>query len=426
MAGEMMTATAWAVLASLAAVLAVSASLAAAAGDASAKAASTDQADLVDGANAFALDLYAKLAEKGGNLFFSPASIDTALAMAYAGAIGLTAEQMAETLHYTLPPARLHAAFAADIQQLNSHGKTRENKPAYELVIANCLWGQQGYPFRADFLSLLKARYGAGLREVDFEVEPAARATINKWVAAQTKDKIQDLLIPGMLTPATRLVLTNAIYFKSAWLSQFEPTETQDGKFTTAGGLAVRAPMMRKLHHFGYAETPDLLALEMPYVQDELSMVILLPRSADGLPGVEKKLSPAELGKLTQALRQARPNVEVVLPRFKVTQAFSLGDALAAMGMPDAFDGEKGDFSGMTDKARFYIGAVIHKAFVEVDENGTEAAAATAILMAPGAAFRPEPPKVFRADHPFLFLIKHTASGQILFLGRVNDPTTAE
>jgi serpin B len=426
MAAENVTGIACVLLASLVGVLVASAGAAGAAEEpAGGAAGATDQAALVEGANAFALDLYARLADKGGNLFFSPASIDTALAMTYAGAGGSTAEQMAKTLHFSLPPAKLHAAFAADIKQLNSPGLTWEKKPAYELVIANCLWGQKGFAFKGDFLGLVKASYGAGLREVDFGDEPAARGTINKWVAEQTKDKILDLLMPGTLTPTTRLVLTNAIYFKSAWQTKFQAAATKDGKFTTADGKAVQAPMMHQTNQFGYAETEDLLALEMPYVQDELSMVILLPKSADGLPAVEKKLSPAEWGKWTQALRQARPRVDVMLPKFKVTQAFSLDRTLAAMGMPDAFDGAKADFSGMTEKEKLFIGLVIHKAFVDVDENGTEAAAATAVVMR-GMAVMAQQPKVFHADHPFLFLIKHTRSGEILFVGRVTDPTAAQ
>ena len=383
---------------------------------------SPDEAAVAKDSNAFTAAMYAQLAKDAkGDLFFSPSSIHTALAMAYAGARGQTAAQMARALHYTLEPARLHPACGSLLRALNTARKDPAGDPAFALTVSNALWGQKGYLFKPDFIALNNACYGAGLKELDFAESDAARKTINDWVAQQTKEKIKDLIPLGVISSATRLVLTNAVYFKSNWAAKFEKAATKDGPFTTAAGRQITTPMMHQEDRFRYMETADLQALELPYRQYELSMVVLLPRKPDGLPALEQALSA---GDLTQWLGQLRVvDVQVTMPRFKVESSFSLADNLKALGMTDAFNPDRADFSGIAAMERLFISAVIHKAYVAVDEEGTEAAAATAVVMdgADAAHERPQP-KVFSADHPFIFLIRHRASGLLLFMGRLLEP----
>ena len=372
---------------------------------------------LVDGNTAFALRLYDRLRGGEANLFFSPHSISTALAMAYAGAAGATAEQMAETLAFALPPWELHGAFAAleaELRQGSAAG-------AYELRAANALWAQKDFAFLDSYLDLLRKTYGAPLRLVDFmrETEQARRA-INAWVEETTNDKIQDLFTPGVLDEITRLVLVNAIYFRGFWEAKFDAEATRDAPFTLPGGETADVPMMHREDAFAYAETAAAQILELPYRGGDLSMVVVLPRAKDGLPTLETSLSAAGLRAWTESLARAR--VSVHLPRFSITSQFSLADALEAMGMADAFSVRDADFSAMTGDRDLFISAVVHKAFVAVDEEGTEAAAATGVVMGLRSVAVPRPPRVFRADHPFLFLIRHRPTGAILFLGRVNDP----
>jgi serpin B len=369
--------------------------------------------------NAFAIDLYSQLRSRDGNLFFSPESISTALAMTYAGARNQTAVEMAKTLHFTLPPGLLHPAMGALLADLNAP------HAGYQLQVANALWAQQGYPFRLDFLKLTNTDYAAGLNQVDFKSAPdAARATINEWVAQKTEDKIKDLIAPGELTRETRLVLTNAIYFKGDWDGQFDKTQTSEADFHISPSQTIKAPQMHRQGAFNYFDGQSFQALEIPYKSKELSMIVFLPVATDGLPAFEQSLTPATLQK---ALSQLRPEPKVILtlPKFKMTQQFGLAGTLSAMGMRQAFQKDAADFSGMIADShnRLYISAVIHKAYIDVNEEGTEAAAATGILMArPTAVMRPRPPVIFRADHPFLFLIRDNRSGSILFLGRVADP----
>lgn len=382
---------------------------------------------------AFTADLYAQLDQQKGNLFFSPASIETALAMTYAGARGNTAEQMGKTLHFTGDAGQVGAAFATLLKTLNNPPEVISSfddtgkplkKPAYELTVANVLWAQQGYPFLPDFIDEVKKDYAGGLNAVDYGQPEVARKTINEWVASQTKDKIKDLIGRGVLTPVTRLVLTNAIYFKSNWESKFQKAATKDGPFTSSEGQSSDVPLMHQRHDFGYMENADLQLLELPYKQRELSMVVLLPRQVDGLPALEKNLSAENLRNWSKVTHFEL--VDVTLPKFTFSAELQLADTLRAMGMTDAFDPGKADFSGMSTAERFFISAVIHKAFVAVDEEGTEAAAATAITMKAGAAMRqPKEPKIFKADHPFLFLIRHNATGEILFVGRLTNPKSA-
>jgi len=376
--------------------------------------------------NAFAADLYAQLRNTEGNLFFSPNSIEAALAMTYAGARGRTADQMARVLHVPQdmtgdinPAARreMHGGFAAFLKDLGAE-KGPDGKPrGYQLSVANALWGQKGYVFLPEFLGLVKTNYGAGLTEVDFATDTeGARRTINAWVEKETRDKIKDLLKTGILVPATRLVLTNAIYFKGDWAAQFKKADTRDAPFHLAADRSVSVAMMNRRGEYGYVEQEGFQALKLPYVKDELSMVVLLPKKVDGLAAVEKSLAAEGLHKWIGLLRLRE--VIVAMPKYKITAEFELNRTLAAMGMPDAFS-DSADFSGMDGKKDLYISNVVHKAYVDVNEEGTEAAAATAVVMREFAAVVPERPPVFRADHPFVFLIRHEKSGAILFMGRV-------
>ena len=366
--------------------------------------------DLVQGNNRFAFDLYGRLREQSGNLFLSPYSISTALAMTYAGARGETAEQMAETLHFPLPPERLQGPFGDLSQQINGPG---ENRP-YTLSVANALWGQEDDHFLPEFIRLLEAHYGAGLRQVDFRSTEQARRTINAWVEEQTEGKIKEILKPPYPSPDTSLVLTNAIYFKGDWSNPFPKNATRVEDFTAGEGQKVRVPLMHQTGRFKYHDGGTFEALELPYAGDALSMVVLLPKKTDDLANLEGSLTAAKLDGL-------RPrHVAVAMPRFKMEAGFELQDELSGMGMPVAFGG-KADFSGINGQRDLFISAVIHKAYVDVNEEGTEAAAATAVVM-PRLAIRPEPVVSFRADHPFVFVIRDNRSGSILFLGRVMNP----
>ncbi len=374
-----------------------------------------DVATLVKGNDEFAFDLYGRLREREGNLFFSPGSISTALAMTYAGARGDTADEMAKTLHFTLPPDRLHPAFAALLKDLRGAGQKR----AYQLSIANALWGQKGEGFKDDFLKLTRDNYGAGLREVDFAHNAdGVRKEINTWVEKQTQDKIKDLLPPDFIKPTTQLVLTNAVYFKGEWNSQFKKDRTREAPFDDGSGTKVQAPLMAQAGKFRYLDADGVQVLEMPYAGKELSMVVLLPRKVNGLSDLEKSLTADTLaGWLGKASEQ---EVDVSLPKFKVTSEFELAGRLAALGMKKAFVPGQADFSGMNGREDLYLSAVVHKAFVDVNEEGTEAAAATGVGIVRLALPQRQ---VFRADHPFVFLIRDTRNGDVLFLGRVVNPT---
>ena len=376
----------------------------------------TDLATVVAGNNQFAFELYAQLAQEKGNLFLSPSSISTALAMTYAGARGQTAQEMARTLHFTLESARLNPAFAALLRQWKGEGQSR----GYQLSVANALWGQQSFGFLPDFLNLIRKDYGAGLVEVDFLNDTElARKTINEWVEQQTQSKIKDLIQRGVLDRDSKLVLTNAVYFKGNWAAQFDKKLTKDQDFYLTAEDKIKTALMHRTGQYKYADAGTFQALELPYQGSELSMLLLLPKQVDGLGALEKTLSASELSGLLARLHEQE--VAVVLPRFQMTRAFRLNDVLAALDMPLAFDPAKADFTGMTESAPLFISAVVHKAFVDVNEEGTEAAAATGVVMAGRALPRVES---FRADHPFVFLIRDNRSGSILFLGRVTDPRT--
>lgn len=377
----------------------------------------SDEKTIAEGNNAFALELYAKLAEPafgGGNLFFSPYSISSALAMAYAGARGQTTQQMADVLHFTLPQEKLNSAFAALKDQLSKD----DTQSGYELSVANALWGQKEYRFLEEFIELNRKYYGAGLNEVDFvTAAETARQKINAWVEKQTRGKIKDLIQSGVLGPLTRLVLTNAIYFKGRWASQFDKDRTKDEPFMVTRDKKVEAALMNQKGRFKYYEQDAFVMLELPYKSEVLSMVVILPRKIDGLAEMTKSLTAENLKKWL--VRMRKREVIVYLPKFKMTSQFELAGCLGAMGMPDAFSLPPADFSGMTADKELFISNVIHKAFVAVDEEGTEAAAATGVVMGITAVVQP---LVFRADRPFVFMIRDNRSGSILFIGRVVNP----
>jgi len=368
--------------------------------------------------NKFAFDLYSQVKQKEGNLFLSPFSISTALAMTYAGARGNTETQMADTLYFSLSQERLHPAFLTLMQGLRADSA----RSGYELSIANALWGQGGYKFHGAFIDITKNYYEAGFKEVDFvKNTEAARQTINQWIEAKTKDKIKELIKPGVLTEFTRLVLTNAIYFKGKWISQFKKESTKPEPFELISGDKVQVSMMNQTKEFNYSENENIQILEMPYDGNKLSMVILLPKEKKGIRELENLLKAENLKTWLSTLRKRE--VIVSLPKFKMTSEFLLNEALKALGMTDAFDRTSADFTGMTpDPVGLYISEVIHKAFVDVNEEGTEAAAATAVDMTLKAAMMLESKPVFRADHPFVFIIRDKSSDSILFIGRVMDP----
>ncbi len=386
---------------------------------------SDDMAALVSGNTAFALDLYQVLTEasgEGANLFYSPYSISVALAMTYAGAEDETEQEMAETLHFTLPETRLHPAFNALSLALASRGEGAEGKDneGFRLHVVNALWGQRGYEFLQPFLDTLAQHYGAGLRLLDFSAAPEeARVTINDWVSEQTEGRIEDLIPQGAIDTLTRLVLTNAIYFNAAWAEPFEVERTEDGPFYMLDSESVTVPMMRQTASFGYAKGNGYQAVELPYDGHELSMVILLP-DAGRFAEVERALDAQNITAVLGRLHSQQ--VALTMPKFKVESSFSLVDALTALGMPSAFSKEAANFSGMDGTRDLLITNVFHKAFVDVDEAGTEAAAATAVIVSLESAMPAEPVKVM-VDRPFVFLIRDIKTGSVLFVGRVMDPS---
>ncbi len=380
-------------------------------------------ANVVEGNMEFAFDLYSRLRTQDGNLFFSPYSISTALAMTYGGSANGTQAEMAQVLHFPQNSEALHEEMGAIVRRLQGPGTKR----AYQLHTANALWAQQDYKFNPAYFSLVEDRYRAALKEVNFRHDPeAARQAINRWVEGQTNHKIKDLLEPGIVNDGTTLVLTIAIFFKAAWSESFAKEATIEEDFFTAHEAKAKVPMMHQTELFRYLDDGSVQLLELPYNGDELSMLVILPKKRDGLEETERSLSARALDHWVENLENC--SVEVSLPRFRSTASFSLKGTLQSMGMRLPFDADRADFSVMTfDGSKLYIGAVEHKAYVDVDEIGTEAAAATAVVLAPGAGLAPRDLKkaVFRADHPFIFLIRETTTGSILFMGRVAKPESA-
>jgi serpin B len=366
--------------------------------------------------NAFTTAAYKQLDAGDGNLILSPFNIATALSMALAGARGQTASEMQTVLHLKNVPdhdAALGSLLASLTKAANSGGN--------ELHTANALWAEKGLSLQPAFEKNLDANYHAPLTPLDFIANPeAARAHINQWTEDQTKNKIQNLLPSGSVNPQTRLVLTSAIYFYGKWQQPFISTRTQPAPFTLPGGKSTEAKFMNQTSHFGYAEVPGGQILEMAYAASGIAFDVVLPTETTGLPALEKSLTPEKLTAWLGSL--ASRNVQVSLPKFRTESEFSLNKVLPAMGMPTAFSA-KADFSGIDPKGNLAISEVVHKAFVDVSEQGTEAAAATGVAIHATAMRTTEQPVIFRADHPFLFLIRDTKSGSVLFMGRLMNPS---
>lgn len=373
-----------------------------------------DLAELVAGNSAFAFDLYQALRGQEGNLFYSPYSISLALAMTYAGARGETEQQMAETLRFALAQERLHPAFNALDLKL-----TGQEDEGFVLNIVNSLWGQVDYTFLSEFLDTLAENYGAGLRLLDFEHESEpSRQTINEWVSQQTEERIKDLIPQGGITPATVLVLVNAIYFNAEWLHPFAESSTYDDTFYTLDGGQVTVPMMAMAEPLtlSHAQGEGYQAVELLYKGQEMSMVVVVPDEGQ-FEAFEAALDAGRVETILGALEPKQ--VALRMPKFTYESEFGLAGTLAAMGMPDAF-GTGANFSGMDGSRNLFISDVFHKAFVAVDEAGTEAAAATAVVVAKMAA--PVYDVELTVDRPFVFLIRDLESGAILFVGRVVNP----
>jgi len=369
--------------------------------------------ELVAGDTAFATDLYGMVRGAPGNLFFSPHSISTALAMTYAGAEGVTEAEMAETMHFTLPEPALHAALSRlDLELASRATSGSSDERPFQLHTANSIWGQDGFTFLDPFLDTLAVHYGAGLRVLDFEADPdGSREVINGWVEEQTEDRIVDLLPAGSITGLTRLVLTNAIYFSAAWDEPFEAVDTEPGTFTTPTG-AVTVDTMHQVAELGYGVGEGFRAAELPYDGGQLSMVIVVP---DALEDFEAALSPETIEAVHASLGTAQ--LTLSLPKFSFDAPLSLAEILAELGMPSAFDGA--DFSGIDGTQRLAIFDVLHKGFIGIDEAGTEAAAATAVII--GDTSVPES-ATLTLDRPFLFWIRDRPTGALLFLGRLTTP----
>jgi len=372
--------------------------------------------------NAFALDLYHALPDKTPqNLVFAPYSISQALAMTFAGANGKTASQMAQVLHFTLTPQRLHPAFNALDLSLQKTASS-DNPDQFQLKIANSLWGQTGYPFLSDFLDLLAENYGAGMHLTDYSNAPEpSRLAINQWVSEQTNNKIKDLLAQGVITPDTRLTLVNAIYFNAHWVYPFEHNETHLADFTHLDGSKTQVPFMSPANKLDlqYTRGTNYQAVELPYKGDEVAMTLIVPNEGH-FYDVQSSISAAWLNDCWAQMKSQQVNLG--MPKFKFETSLGLSEVLGGMGMQDAVNRSAADFSGMDGRHDLYIGAVVHKALIALDEDGTEAAAATAVIMKPEAALPRANVVPLIIDRPFFFIIHDTHNQSILFMGQVVDP----
>jgi serpin B len=381
--------------------------------------------NVVEANNRFAFELYSDLDKNNGNagknIFFSPFSISTALALVYEGARGSTADQIQAVFHFPTDNTTRRSEYSAVIDGLNG------GNSGYTLSTANALWAEKTYSFLPEYTRVAQVYYGASTKNLDFINQPEqSRSTINKWVADQTNDKIKDLLPPGTIDPATRLVITNAIYFKGTWVKQFEKDQTKDARFTVAPGQSVTVSMMQRTDEdavYNYTETTGAQVLEMPYTTKggkSLSMLVILPKG-ESLGSAEASLAGSGLSDLKSKLTSQR--VMVDFPKFRLETQYGLSENLQAMGMPVAFSGGA-DFSGMDGTRDLAISDVVHKAYIDVNEEGTEAAAATGAVMTLSMGLDSNPVPVFNADHPFIFFIMDNDTGNILFMGRVMNPNS--
>ena len=369
--------------------------------------------------NEFALALYQALRDEDGNLIYSPYSIFQALLMTGAGAQGETASQMASVLGVDVNDPATHNLMNALNKALTYQPEfLDENSQPLIFNIANALWAQKDYHFEQAFLDTLSANYDAGLKLVDFNKPDEARALINLWVAAQTNEKIQELIPEGVLSNMTRLVLTNAIYFKGAWSHRFEEEDTKDGSFTLADDSSKTVPFMHGSFTTAALVSDKINAIRLPYEGGTYAMAAIMPLV--DFEGFESQLTAADLEQLLTLLQSSSAMVDLSMPKFQAESSLGLADTLAALGMPDAFDAQKADFSGMTGKPELMIGSVLHQATIDVNEEGTEAAAATAVVMnltsMPGQSY------TIRLDKPFIYVIYETTTNTITFMGRVVNP----
>ncbi len=374
--------------------------------------------ELVAGNTAFAVDMYKSVAAAGDNIVFSPYSISVDFGMCYAGARGATETEIGNTMHFSLGQDRLHNAFNALDIQLAKAGSVNPNSSGqqFTLRVANSIWGQRGFAFLQRYLDTLAINYGAGLNILDFATYPEeSRVTINTWVADQTEQKIKDLLAPGSVTPQTKLVLTNAIYFKASWNNKFNPSNTSSGTFTLLDGSTSYAEMMHQTISMNGAEVAgEYQAVSLSYYGSKYSMVIVLPDQGR-FKSFESGLDADKVSSIFGSL--ASRTVTLSLPKFSFEWSASLGDTLQNLGMRAPF-GAGADFSGISTPSSLFIGGVVHKAFIGINEEGTEAAAATAILMPTSMP----PSMTMNVNRPFMFFIRENATGSVIFMGRVLKP----
>ena len=368
--------------------------------------------------NQFAFDLYLNLKDSAGNIFFSPFSLSTAMAMTYEGARGQTAQEIKQVFHYPESLEVMREEFAGIINLINKEDKK------YELHTANALWTQKGYPLLTEYVSTVEKYYGGKVTDLDFARETEnSRLIINHWVEEQTNNRIKDLIPPGVLNQLTRLVLTNAIYFKGNWENQFPPGNTREEEFMVTPEKKVKVPMMSiREKRFNYLENDELQLVELPYAGQEISMLVLLPKN--DLTSLEPRLTASQLNEYKKQLRSEK--IDIYLPKFKFETKYMMGGKkgiLGRMGMPTAFSPTEADFSGINGRRDFYLSEVVHQAFVEVNEEGTEAAAATGLVVGVTMVVKK---LIFRADHPFIFIIQDRTTGNILFMGRVVDPSASK
>ncbi len=374
-----------------------------------------NQRSAAEGNNLFMVKSYKLLSEEDGNIFISPFSISSALAMTYAGSAGKTEEEMGRALEFGKNTVAFHENFGSLTNSINSIS----SKGELALSIANSLWLAEGYEFKDQFLKINRNFYKSETTNLNFAESEKARKTINDWVEEKTAGKIKNLIPEGILDALTKLVLTNAVYFKAEWAEQFKKSNTQDSEFFTYDS-AVPVQLMNQKKRYPYYENSEIKFIELPYKGGDASMYVLLPQKRDGLKDVEKKITWAEIENYTGSLLSKE--VDVYFPKFRMSLEYELQKLMRRMGMVEAFS-KSADFSLMNSKKELYISAIIHKTFIEVDEAGTEAAAATAVVMRMKSAMPDQNFATFRADHPFFYFIKEKSTGTVLFAGRVADPS---
>ena len=379
-------------------------------------AANSNASAVIAANNQFALDFYSNVTQQdSSNIFFSPWSISSAFAIAYEGARGTTAEEIQSVFSFAADDSVRRSSFAAVQKDLN------ENDGNYTLNTANALWVKEGYQLSEDYVSTARQYYDSEVANVDF-IGNEGVGQINKWIESKTNNKIKDLIPPGSTNELTRLIITNAVYFNGTWSIEFDEADTSEEDFHVSANKTVTVPMMKlDKKFFNYAETDELQILEMPYQGGKVSMLLLLPHNGTDVSSIEQSLTLDKLEQLRGELQNQ--TIDVNIPKFKLETDYTLNSMLEDMGMPTSFNENAADFSGITEEERLFIAAALHKAFVDVNEKGTEAAAATGITIET-TSYQPIP--VFRADRPFLFIIQDSETGNILFMGRVVDPSVIE